>query len=603
MQHISMKISMFVCSIICVCSQTLSSGAVEKTKAPSSDRIKAFHARIGVRRLGRVLPTLDALMEDQEEPLEDFIVRYKECINTKSEFGNTALHNCVNERNQVSVELLLKHGAFVDIPNARGQVPLHLAATMGMTCFVELLIAAGASVNLQDEDGYTPLHYAVRNLHQEIVEILIKNNANLEVADNKGNTPLLVLIEDAPCIESSEFGSSESESSESESWYTLDTGIVDIEFPDNASIIREASTRPRPILSYEKSSLKQEVIYRCLSELSARMDKVNLMRETLPHKAVRRRNTRIFFLSIRKEPKLLGSMNSFLQTLLHYACQPCMGDRIQPNKKGVRLSRIDPNREISSAIREIVQYLIKECKKSCVIYDIFGNCPIHYWSSFRGSDLDTFKGAGKKVFWMTNGAGWTPLHIACFYNNLPLVIDLVAEARADQLNAIIPASGKDALMIACELGYDKVCDVLLSRKRCLKINREKTVGTALDWACEFGRNQLCEKFLKIEGFKNQRETDKIGLVRRASQLGNKDLVTLFVDTWDWNTIDDEGNTAVHIACLAGYADVVTVLLGKIGVVQMVKQQQNKKRKTVLDIARLKADPEILSVLSKYGVYS
>jgi ankyrin repeat protein len=129
------------------------------------------------------------------------------------------------------------------------------------------------------------------------------------------------------------------------------------------------------------------------------------------------------------------------------------------------------------------------------------------------------------------------------------------------------------------------------------------VGTALDWACEFGRNQLCEKFLKIEGFKNQRETDKIGLVRRASQLGNKDLVTLFVDTWDWNTIDDEGNTAVHIACLAGYADVVTVLLGKIGVVQMVKQQQNKKRKTVLDIARLKADPEILSVLSKYGVYS
>ena len=58
--------------------------------------------------------------------------------------------------------LLLEAKAQVDILDAEGRTPLHLAAQRGTADIVEALVASGAEADARDGDGYTPLHMAAR---------------------------------------------------------------------------------------------------------------------------------------------------------------------------------------------------------------------------------------------------------------------------------------------------------------------------------------------------------------------------------------------------------------------------------------------------------
>jgi ankyrin repeat protein len=54
----------------------------------------------------------------------------------------------------------------------------------------ELLLKHGASVNVADNEGRTPLHIAVETLRPDIAEVLIEAGARLDVEDNRGRTPM-----------------------------------------------------------------------------------------------------------------------------------------------------------------------------------------------------------------------------------------------------------------------------------------------------------------------------------------------------------------------------------------------------------------------------
>jgi ankyrin repeat protein len=58
------------------------------------------------------------------------------------------------------VELLLKHGATVDVPDGNGNTALHIAASYDNPAAVEALVAAGASVDVKDAQGRTPAEVA-----------------------------------------------------------------------------------------------------------------------------------------------------------------------------------------------------------------------------------------------------------------------------------------------------------------------------------------------------------------------------------------------------------------------------------------------------------
>ena len=55
---------------------------------------------------------------------------------------------------------------------------------------VELLLAHGARVNLKTDDGWTPLHYAAQQGYYDIVELLLAKGADVNAKTNNGWTPL-----------------------------------------------------------------------------------------------------------------------------------------------------------------------------------------------------------------------------------------------------------------------------------------------------------------------------------------------------------------------------------------------------------------------------
>lgn len=127
------------------------------------------------------------------------------------------------------VEMLLKHGADVEVPDGAGLTSLFYAVEGGHSDIVALLLQAkasiehstgaeeygersllahachegyakivsnllqsGASVDLTEANGQTPLFFASKHGHTEIVELLLDANADVNRVDEDGRTALML---------------------------------------------------------------------------------------------------------------------------------------------------------------------------------------------------------------------------------------------------------------------------------------------------------------------------------------------------------------------------------------------------------------------------
>lgn len=146
------------------------------------------------------LGTLDCLRVLVEWPGIDLDVQ-------TGEKRATALHLAAENGLSDCVSLLLSKGADAGVCNARGQLPLHLAArAQSVECVETLLRNSGScDVNATDLDQRTPLHAAVGKALQayEVAETLLAWRADPNACDRYGYTPLhmAALNELAQCVE------------------------------------------------------------------------------------------------------------------------------------------------------------------------------------------------------------------------------------------------------------------------------------------------------------------------------------------------------------------------------------------------------------------
>ncbi len=73
------------------------------------------------------------------------------------------------------------------------QFPVLLASFVGNAKLIELLVSHGASVNVSDYKGRTPLHYAAMLGHFEAATVLCVHKQLLESRDERGKTPMHVV--------------------------------------------------------------------------------------------------------------------------------------------------------------------------------------------------------------------------------------------------------------------------------------------------------------------------------------------------------------------------------------------------------------------------
>ncbi|EIJ40946.1 ankyrin repeat-containing protein [Beggiatoa alba B18LD] len=133
--------------------------------------------------------------------------------------AQTALHLAVNNDYFSLVELLVQHGANLELKNAKGLMPLGIAARNGDARMAEYLLKKGAGarrsrvlfhaasctkndtvlrmlldqgmdVNLPDEEGYTPIFAAIAAYSLHNVKLLMEKGVDLTQRSPKGQTVL-----------------------------------------------------------------------------------------------------------------------------------------------------------------------------------------------------------------------------------------------------------------------------------------------------------------------------------------------------------------------------------------------------------------------------
>lgn len=108
------------------------------------------------------------------------------------------IHQAVEAGDMTRIRaLLLSDASLVNLPDATGLTPLHIAAANGNVALVAELLAYHADVNAHDAThGVTPLHLAARNGHHQIAKLLLEHGANPQALDHQGKTPLMLAHEE-----------------------------------------------------------------------------------------------------------------------------------------------------------------------------------------------------------------------------------------------------------------------------------------------------------------------------------------------------------------------------------------------------------------------
>jgi ankyrin repeat protein len=85
----------------------------------------------------------------------------------------------------------VKSVADLEVIDADGRTPLHVAATVGEAAIGAYLVELGADVNRQDmENEDTALHLAARHKHRLVASMLLWGGAKCDILNKVKNTPL-----------------------------------------------------------------------------------------------------------------------------------------------------------------------------------------------------------------------------------------------------------------------------------------------------------------------------------------------------------------------------------------------------------------------------
>lgn len=95
------------------------------------------------------------------------------------------------------IELLLDHGATIEVRDLKGRTALSIAALDGHIRCVDILLQRGAAVDVHDDDkkGYPPLTWAASRGHTKVVQLLPDKGACIEKCSRNGRRALSLAAE------------------------------------------------------------------------------------------------------------------------------------------------------------------------------------------------------------------------------------------------------------------------------------------------------------------------------------------------------------------------------------------------------------------------
>ncbi|KAH8423978.1 ankyrin repeat domain-containing protein [Aspergillus melleus] len=101
-------------------------------------------------------------------------------ISRKDNYGRTPLSWAVNQGHRDMVELLVDHGARVNVKDRSRLTALHIAATGQHKDIMSVLLNQGARLESKTEHGDTPLIRAIQANSREIIQLLLEHGARVD---------------------------------------------------------------------------------------------------------------------------------------------------------------------------------------------------------------------------------------------------------------------------------------------------------------------------------------------------------------------------------------------------------------------------------------
>ncbi|TWW57818.1 Serine/threonine-protein kinase TNNI3K [Takifugu flavidus] len=135
-----------------------------------------------------------ATLAGHHEVATDILLQHGANVNVQDAVFFTPLHIASCYGHEQIAKLLLKFAADENVSGEVGDRPLHLAAAKGFLSIVKLLLVEGskAKMNAKDNEDHIPLHFSARFGHHEVVRFLLEGQFDVQphAVNIYGDTPL-----------------------------------------------------------------------------------------------------------------------------------------------------------------------------------------------------------------------------------------------------------------------------------------------------------------------------------------------------------------------------------------------------------------------------
>ncbi|XP_053286145.1 ankyrin repeat domain-containing protein 24 [Pleuronectes platessa] len=135
---------------------------------------------------------LQAVEQNEPDKVSALIVKKGLCPTKLDAEGKSAFHLSASRGRLDCLEVIISHGADVNVPDGAGFSALHLAAKNGQSECLKRLLQERLAVDCTDGIGRTPLHHAAVSGCLSCTETLWDFKADLDVQDSDEATPLIL---------------------------------------------------------------------------------------------------------------------------------------------------------------------------------------------------------------------------------------------------------------------------------------------------------------------------------------------------------------------------------------------------------------------------
>ncbi|KAI4580025.1 hypothetical protein MJT46_001393 [Ovis ammon polii x Ovis aries] len=171
------------------------SGLLDPSRASFLHELQFNRSSIDRGDKGRMkMPPVNLLSQLFLIQAADVLLQHGANVNVQDSVFFTPLHIAAHYGREQVTRLLLKFGADVNVSGEVGDRPLHLASAKGFFNIAKLLVEEGskADVNAQDNEDHVPLHFCSRFGHHSIVKYLLQSDLEVQphAVNIYGDTPL-----------------------------------------------------------------------------------------------------------------------------------------------------------------------------------------------------------------------------------------------------------------------------------------------------------------------------------------------------------------------------------------------------------------------------